>query len=100
MKWVDIIRKLEKHLRLLMRARPMLGVLFLPAAIAAPCLAAEKAAVFPAAPYDRYLIYESLALFWVVIIGLIVIIRMKLKEIERTQALGADREDPDAPLLR
>ncbi|MDA8125485.1 MAG: hypothetical protein M0009_09890 [Deltaproteobacteria bacterium] len=55
--------------------------------------------VFPEVSYDGYLVYESLAVFWIAIIGLVVIIRMKLKEIERTQALGADREDKDAPLL-
>jgi hypothetical protein len=67
------------------------------AAIAA---AAEKIAVFPTTPYDGYIVYESLAVFWIAIIGLIIIIRMKLREIERTQALGADRQEKDAPLLR
>jgi hypothetical protein len=57
-------------------------------------------AVFPEAPYDAHIIYQSLAVFWIGIIGLIVILRMKLREIERIQALGADREDPDAPLLQ
>jgi hypothetical protein len=57
-------------------------------------------AVFPAAPYDGYLIYESLAVFWIAIIGLIVIIRMKLREIERTQEMGVDPEDHDIPLLQ
>ncbi len=67
-----------------------------------PAAAAEKAekiAVFPTAPYDGYIIYESLAVFWLFIIALLVILRMKLREIERTQALGLDQEDPDAPLL-
>jgi hypothetical protein len=67
-------------------------------AVAAP--AAEQIPVFPEAPYDGYLVYQSLALFWIAILGLIVILRMKLREIERIQALGADREDPDAPLLQ
>ena len=48
---------------------------------------------------ERFFIYENLALFWIGIVGLIVIIRMKLKEIERTQALGADKEEKDAPTL-
>ncbi len=61
--------------------------------------AAEKIAVFPATPYDGYIIYESLAVFWLFIISLLVIIRMKLREIERIQALGVEKEDPDAPLL-
>ena len=77
------------------------AILLLPVtAVAAP--AAEKIAriaVFPTAPYYRYIVYESLAVFWVAILGLIVIIRMKLREIERIQALGADKEDQDAPLL-
>ena len=60
---------------------------------------ADKIAVFPTTPYEGYIIYESLAVFWLFIISLIVIIRMKLREIERIQALGVDKEDSDAPLL-
>ena len=78
------------------------AVLLLPvAAVAAP--AAEKIvkiAVFPTAPYYIYIVYQILAVFWVAILGLLVIIRMKLREIERVQELGVDREDPDAPLLQ
>jgi hypothetical protein len=48
----------------------------------------ENIDVFPPALYDRYIIYEMLVLFWAGIIGLIVIIRMKLKEIERIQSIG------------
>jgi hypothetical protein len=55
--------------------------------------------IFPSAPYDRYIIYEMLALFWVGIIGLIVIIRMKLKEIERIQSMGIDKAGKEIPLL-
>lgn len=65
-------------------------------------LLAQEAApveVFPSAPYDRYIIFQSLALFWIAIIGLIIIIRMKLKEIERIQKMGIDREEKDIPLL-
>jgi len=58
-----------------------------------------KIDVFPAAPYDRFIIYQTLAIFWIGIIGLIIIIRMKLKEIERIQSLGIDKEDKDTPLL-
>jgi len=61
--------------------------------------AAEKIAVFPTAPYYAYIVYESLAVFWVAILGLLVIIRMKLRETERIQALGAEKEDQNAPLL-
>jgi hypothetical protein len=66
---------------------------------ATPAPAAEPIAVFPTAPYDAYIIYESLAVFWMMLIGLIVILRMKLREIERVQAMGEDREEIDAPLL-
>ncbi|MCX8111127.1 MAG: hypothetical protein N3D15_07750 [Syntrophorhabdaceae bacterium] len=61
--------------------------------------AEEQIQVFPSAPYDRYIIYQALALFWAGIIGLIVIIRMKLKEIERTQDMGIDKEEKDIPFL-
>jgi hypothetical protein len=55
---------------------------------------------FPSTPYDRYIIYQILALFWAGIIGLIVIIGMKLKEIERIQKMGpAEKEEKDIPLL-
>ena len=61
--------------------------------------AAEKIAIFPTTPYEGYIIYESLAVFWLFIVSLLVIIRMKLREIERIQALGVEEEDRDAPLL-
>ncbi len=60
---------------------------------------AEKIAVFPTAPYYRYIIYENLAVFWVAILGLLLIIRMKLREIERIQEMGVEQEDLEAPLL-
>jgi hypothetical protein len=59
----------------------------------------ENIEIFPPVPYDRYIIYEMLALFWTGIIGLIVIIRMKLKEIERTQNMGIDKAEKEIPLL-
>jgi hypothetical protein len=62
--------------------------------------AAEKIAVVPEAPYYLYIAYENLIIFWVGILGLLVIIRMKLREIERIQALGVEEQDPDAPLLQ
>ena len=48
--------------------------------------------VFPANPFYRYVTYANLVIFWIAIIGLIVIIRMKLKETERLQRMGLDRE--------
>jgi len=62
-------------------------------------LAEEKIPVFPATPVDVYTIYASLAIFWLAIIGLIVVIKMKLNEIERIQKLGIDKEDKEAPIL-
>ena len=53
----------------------------------------------PGAPYEGFIIAETLAVFWIGIIGLVVIIRMKLKEIERTQKMNLDKEEKDSPLL-
>jgi hypothetical protein len=61
--------------------------------------AEDKVPVFPTTPVDVYAIYTSLAVFWLAIIGLIVVIKMKLNEIERIQKLGIDKEDENAPLL-
>ena len=55
--------------------------------------------VFPAAPYDRFIVYQNLIIFWAGVIGLIVIIKMKLREIERTQKMGIDKEEKDIPIL-
>jgi hypothetical protein len=52
--------------------------------------------VFPSTPYYQFIIFENLAIFWIAIIGLIVILRMKLREIEQRQKLGLDREEEDA----
>ena len=80
-------------------ARLMAAAILLLPVTAAAAPAAEKIAVLPTAPYYIYIVYESLAVFLVAILGLLVIIRMKLREIERVQEMGADKEDPDAPLL-
>ena len=55
--------------------------------------------VFPSTPYYQFIIYENLAIFWIAIIGLIIIIRMKLREIEQRQKLGLDGAEKDAPRL-
>lgn len=62
-------------------------------------IAEEKIPVFPTTPVDVYTVYTSLAVFWLAIIGLIVVIKMKLNEIERIQKLGIDKENHEAPLL-
>jgi hypothetical protein len=59
----------------------------------------EKIDVFPAVSYDRFTIFQTLAIFWIGIIGLIIIIKMKLKEIERIQKMGINKEEKDIPLL-
>ena len=59
----------------------------------------DKIDVFPAVPYDRFIVYQNLIIFWAGIIGLIVIIKMKIREIERTQKLGIDKEEKDIPVL-
>jgi hypothetical protein len=59
----------------------------------------ENIEIFPAAPYERYIVYEMLTFFWAGIIGLIIIIKMKLKEIERTQSMGIDKAEREIPLL-
>jgi hypothetical protein len=53
--------------------------------------------VFPSTPYYQFIVFENLAIFWIAIIGLIVILRMKLREIEQRQKLGLDREENEAP---
>jgi len=59
----------------------------------------DKIDVFPTVPYDRLIVYQNLLIFWAGIIGLIVIIKMKLHEIERTQKMGIDKEEKDIPIL-
>jgi hypothetical protein len=61
--------------------------------------AEEKLELSPSASYDRFIIFQNLAIFWIAIIGLIVLIRLKLKEIERVQSLGLTKEESDVPFL-
>jgi hypothetical protein len=74
-------------------------VLFATAALPIAWAAQERIDLSPSAPFDRFVVMETLALFWVAIIGLIVIIRMKLREVERTQQMTLDKEEKDAPFL-
>jgi hypothetical protein len=98
MRRISIVRACFNRFPLFRLARPVVMALLV-LVYAAPTPAAERIAVFPATPYDGYIIYESLAVFWIAVIGLIVIIRMKLREIERIQEMGEDREESNAPLL-
>jgi hypothetical protein len=74
----------------------ILGFLLGPGKVA---LAEEKIALIPPSAYDRASIYLNLALFWVALIVLIALIRLKLREIERVQAMDAGRDDEDIPML-
>lgn len=49
--------------------------------------------------YDRHIIYQALVLFWIGIIGLIIIIIMKLREAERIQDMNVHKDDEGAPFL-
>jgi len=62
-------------------------------------LAEDKVEVFPSVRYDQYTIYQNLVILWIGIIGLIVIIKIKLREIERIQKMVIDKEEKDIPLL-
>lgn len=59
----------------------------------------ERIDVFPSVPYERFIVFQNLIIFWIGIIGIIVIIKMKLREIERTQKMGIDKKEKDIPLL-
>ncbi len=64
-----------------------------------PLLSGEAVETAPSAPYERFIIYETLAIFWLAIIGLIIIIRMKLKEIERIREMDPDVDQKHTPFL-
>jgi len=53
--------------------------------------------VFPSTPFYQFIIYENLVIFWIGILGLLVVIRMKLHEIERVRQMGLGKEGADAP---
>ncbi len=69
--------------------------------LALPLLCPAGQAPFEPAlsPYDRHILYQALVLFWIGIIGLIVIIVMKLKEAKRTQGMGVHQDEENAPFL-
>jgi len=73
-----------------------LGFLFL----TAPALLAEdRINLSPPSAFDRSTIYLNLVLFWIALIVLIVLIRLKLREIERCQEMDAGREDEKMPMI-
>ena len=80
----------------------MKGLLSLIAAFlstAALPAAAEQISLLPPSAYDRSAIYVNLALFWIGIIVLIVLIRIKLRETERVQAMETKENGETTPLL-
>lgn len=90
-------QSLYNQFKLLLRVSTAISIFFL--TLPSLAFAEEKIPVFPTTPVDVYTIYTSLAVFWLAIIGLIVVIKMKLNEIERIQKLGIDKEDANAPIL-
>ncbi len=56
-------------------------------------------AVFPPTGYDRATIYLNLAMFWAGIIGLVILLRLKLRELERVQKMEREEAEKSAPLL-
>lgn len=63
------------------------------------CCAEPAAGDVAASPYDRHIIYQALVLFWIGIIGLIIIIVIKLREIRRIEDMDVHGDDRNAPFL-
>ena len=55
--------------------------------------------VFPPTGYDQAMVYLNLGLFWAGIIGLVIILRLKLRELERVQKMEREEAEKAAPLL-
>jgi hypothetical protein len=66
---------------------------------AAGLWAETKIDVFPPTGYDRATVYLSLAMFWAGIIGLVILLRLKLRETERVQKMEREEAEKAAPLL-
>lgn len=75
---------------------PILGILL---SAPASLRAEEKINLLPPSAYDRSAIYLNLALFWVAIIVLIVLIRLKLRDTERLQKMDSRGDDAKIPML-
>jgi len=61
--------------------------------------AGTKIDVFPPVPYDQAWVYVNLGFIWAGIIGLVILLRMKLRELERTQRMEREEAEKTAPLL-
>ena len=66
---------------------------------AAGLRAETKIDLFPPAGYDHATIYLNLAMFWAGIIGLVILLRLKLRELERVQKMEREEAEKAAPLL-
>ena len=66
----------------------------------APSLWAQtKIDIFPPTGYDQATVYLNLGLFWAGIIGLLILLRLKLRELERVQKMEREEAEKAAPLL-
>jgi hypothetical protein len=94
-------RKRESIIFLSLRGHAVTVAIFLLTFLTLPsfAFAEEKIPVFPSTLVEAYTVYGSLALFWLAIIFLIIVIKMKLNEIERIQKLGIDEENENATIL-
>ena len=66
---------------------------------AAYAIAASPIEIFPQSAYDSSTIYVNLTLFWGVVLGLIVTVKLKLREIERIQQMDTKEDEDKTPLL-
>jgi hypothetical protein len=55
--------------------------------------------VFPPTGYDQATVYLNLAMFWAGIVGLVILLRLKLRELERVQQMEREEAEKAAPLL-
>ncbi len=75
------------------------GLGFLLALSPSAMLAQERVDVLPPSAFDRSIAYMDLALFWIALIVLVVLIRLKLREIERAQAMEESVKNENVPML-
>ncbi len=61
--------------------------------------AGEKIDIFPASRYDQSGIYLNLILFWIALLGLVIILILRLREIERVQKMEESEKDEKIPFL-
>jgi hypothetical protein len=66
---------------------------------AASLKAETKIDVFPPTGYERATVYLSLAMFWAGIIGLVILLRLKLRETERVQKMEREEAEKASQFL-